>query len=361
MLPGQRENPRPQTEFSNMPSDHEQLVAKVRALYARLHSGSLLAEDTIDVSEATFQDPSAYVEQIYTSVEEFDKSFSAFKVPYDIFRAFPEDKIVLDVGAHWGYSVMAMRHQGCKSRIFSVEAMQSNAAALNMIKSLDNGKYDWFNVAAGAEEGTLNFYVPMLNDNPVTGLSSTGATLDNFFADHLASLVSSYPPKSAAPAVATGDAAPAVATEIPAHSIKLIVNKVKATRIDTLLRANSNLQNDVVGVKMDVEGHESFALRGAEKLFTEQKPMLMLEEANRNDRVTAVMMSYGYFHCERHDGKMVPHLAYSMANDGYWVHPDRVEGYRALGIFAGTVPTAAEMAVPPVSDGVARKGPAGQS
>jgi FkbM family methyltransferase len=331
-----------------MPTDHEQLAAKVRTLYSRLHSNTLLPVDTIDVAEATFQDPSAYVSLIYKSLKEFDKSFSAFKVPYDIFRAFPADRIVLDVGAHWGYSVMAMRHQGCKSRIFSVEAMQSNAAALNMIKSLDKGKYDWFNVAAGAEEGTLKFFIPMLNGVPVTGLSSTGSTLDDFFADHLAGLAESYPPEIKA-------------NEPPAHVIKLIINKVRATRIDALLRANGDLQNDVVAVKMDVEGHESFALKGAEKLFTEQKPMLMLEEANRNDRVTAVMMGYGYFHCERHDGKMVPHLAYSRANDGYWVHPDHVESYRQLGIFEGKLPTAAEMAVPPVSDGVARKGPAGQS
>lgn len=344
-----------------MPSDHEQLAAKVRALYARLHSNTLLPADVIDVADATFQDPSAYVEQIYSSLEAFDQSFASFKVPYDIFRAFPADKIVLDVGAHWGYSVIAMRHQGCQSRIFSVEAMQSNAAALNMIKSLDNGRYDWFNVAAGAEEGTLNFYIPMLNGAPVTGLSSTGATLDDFFADHLASLVTSYPPPAPAPAEAAGGEASSAPQEPLASTVQLIRNKVQATRLDTLLRANGDLQKDVVAVKMDVEGHESFALRGAEKLFTEQKPMLMLEEANRNDRVTAVMMGYGYFHCERHDGKMVPHLAYSTANDGYWVHPDRVEGYRKLGIFEGKVPTAAEMAVPPVSDGVARKGPAGQS
>lgn len=330
-----------------MLSDHEQLAAKVRALYARLHGNTLLPADTIDASEAIFDDKSVYVERIYGSVEEFDKSFREFKIPYDIFRAFPQDKIVLDVGADWGYSVVAMRHQGCKSKIFSIEPIRSNTAALDMIKMLDKGNYVWYNVAAGAEDGKLKFFIPMLNGLPITGLSSTGSTLDDYFADHLAGLAEHHPPQELEPS--------------PTHAVQLIINEVRATRIDTLLRANWDLQKDVVAVKMDVEGHEYFALKGAEKLFTEQKPMLMLEEANRNDRVTAVMMGYGYFHCERHDGKMVPHLAYSHANDGYWVHPDRVDSYRQLGIFAGDMPSAAKIAVPPRSDGAARMGPAGQS
>lgn len=344
-----------------MPSDHQQLATKVRELYARLHSNTLRPSDTIPFEQANFPNLAETVEAIYKSIEAFDKTLPNFKAPYDIFRAFGEDKIVLDVGAHWGYSVIAMRHQGCKSRIFSVEAMKSNAPALYRLKALDQGRYDWFNVAAGAEEGTLNFFIPMINGSPVTGLSSTGATLDDFFADHLASLSSSYPAGSTEQRLVEVKGEKPHFVSAPRDILRLVVNKVKATQIDTLLRANGDLQNDVVGVKMDVEGHEAFALKGAARLFTEQKPVLMLEEANRNARVTEVMMGYGYFHCERHDGKMVPHLAYSFANDGFWVHPDRVEDYRRLGIFEGALPTLAEMAVPPVPDGVARKGPAGQA
>ena len=343
-----------------MLSDHEQLVEKVRALYARLHSNTLLSGDTIPSESATFPDHSTYVKSIYNSTEAFDAILPGFRTPYDIFRAFAVDKIVLDVGAHWGYSAIAMRLQGCQSRIFSIEAMGSNTPALNMLKHLDGGRYDWFNIAADAKDDNLVFFIPMINGFTVEGLSSTGSTLDFYLADHLASLAAAYPPKARAGSEADKNKATSEFPNPLEHEIKLVINRVRATRIDTLLRAHGDLQNDVVAVKMDVEGHESYALRGAEKLFTEQKPMIMMEEANRNERVTAVMMGYGYFHCERHDGKMVPHLAYSFANDGFWVHPDRVEEYRRLGIFEGKLPTKAEMAVPPVSDGVVRKGPAGQ-
>ena len=336
-----------------MLNEHQKLVEQIKALYARLHVNALSPEDIIYAENVAFPDYGAFIPRIYNSPAEFDVNFANFKIPYDIFRAFPANKIILDVGAHWGYSVVAMRHQGCKARIFSIEAMQYNSAALNALKILENGHYDWFNVAAGAEEGELKFYIPVLNGFPATGLSSTGATLDDYFAEHLAGMAVTYPPQTQEPASSN-------IRSTPSHVIKLIVNKVHSTRIDTLLRVHGDLQNDVVAVKMDVEGHESFALKGAEKLFTEQKPMIMMEEANRNERVTAVMMGYGYFHCERHDGKMVPHLAYSLANDGFWVHPDRVEEYRRLGIFEGKLPTKAEMDAPPVSDGVVRKGPAGQ-
>jgi len=327
-----------------MTNPQEVLVAQVRSLYARLHANALEASDTVRFDDVRFDDLGGYVRRIYSSQEEFERSFSEFRAPYDIFRAFPAGKVVLDIGAHWGYSAVAMRHQGCKARIISIEAMRSNASALNALKELDKGNYDWFNVAVGAQENILTFYIPMLNGHAATGLSSTGGTLDDFFADHLAGLAQTYPSRRAD----------------GVNEIKLAVNRIRGACLDTILLERGDIAPHVAAVKMDVEGHEAPALEGAASLFTTQKPLLMLEGANRNQQATSVMMGYGYFHCERHEGRLTPHLAYSYANDGFWVHPDRVEEYRSLGLFEGRTPTPAEVAIPPETDGVVRKGSAGQ-
>ena len=85
---------------------------------------------------------------------------------------------------------------------------------------------------------------------------------------------------------------------------------------------------------MDVEGHEAPALRGAAKLISRQLPMVMIEEANRNPGVVEVMRAHGYDHYELREGKFVMVNEYSWANDGYWLHPQRLDFYRQSGLMA---------------------------
>jgi len=80
------------------------------------------------------------------------------------------------------------------------------------------------------------------------------------------------------------------------------------------------------------------ALRGAERLFGAQRPLLMIEGANRNPEVVELMHRHGYFHAVRAEGYLVPHPEPSDMNDGFWVHPDKSDGYRAAGILRGADP-----------------------
>lgn len=290
-------------------------IDTVRALYRRLRSGELRPDDLIPFSDAALDNLTGCIERMRADVGEFDKALPGFRATYDIFRAFGPDDVVLDAGAHWGYSVAAMRHQGCRSRIISIEAMAANAASLDALKAAEAGRYDWINIAAGADEGVLTFYIPVVNGHAVTGLTSTGGTLDEHGAQHAVNAVRYYPPRN------------------DQHVFQIAVTEVRAARIDTILTQYAI--NNVAAVKMDIEGHEGPALRGAAHLFTEQRPLLMVESANRNPETVAAMTGYGYFHCQRQDGHLVPHLAPSMANDGFFVHPSRVEEYQRLGIFDG--------------------------
>lgn len=313
-----------------MNSDIDAITASVKELYARLHAGALAANDTIDFNSVKVSNTEDYVERIYTDRGEFNRAFGKFGDAYDIFRGFGEDSIVLDVGAHWGYSAVAMRHQKCRAKIVSIEAMSFNMPPLNRLKRIESGNYDCINIAANARNAVLTFYVPVVNGYAITGLASTGSTLDNYFAFLVADQVSHYP------------------NEKPsgANDIRLAIVSVQSAPIDWILSHYLNDPRPVAAIKLDVEGHEAAALQGATKLFAEQKPLLMLENANRDRAAVEVMLSHGYFHTERSDGQLITQTGFSYANDGYWISRDRVAEYRAIGIFTGNVPTVEEASIP---------------
>jgi FkbM family methyltransferase len=304
-------------------SGETELVDRAIALYQRIQDDALLPDDLVRPDEVRYDEGlDNAVERIYRSKRAHRKMFESFIPPFDVFRKFSGDDVVLDVGAHWGYSAVTIRHAGCSARIVSVEAMPMNMPALHRLQTLDP-KYSCVNVAASDSESVLHFFTPVLNGIAIMGLSSTGGTLTTYFAYHLAGLTTAYPPPPGC-----------------ADAARVLASEVAARRLDDILDERGELER-VVAVKMDIEGHEPAALRGAERLFVEQRPLLMVEGANRNPAVVELMQGYGYFHAIREQDRLVPHLEMSDANDGFWVHPDRIEQYRSMGVFHGADPTRA--------------------
>ncbi|MGL5361612.1 MAG: FkbM family methyltransferase [Bosea sp. (in: a-proteobacteria)] len=298
-----------------------------KGLYQRLQSGSLVPADFISVEDVTFPGSEDYLQRIYSDKAEFDASLKSFSEAFSLFSHFPQGSTVLDVGAHWGYSAVAMRHQGCEANILSIEAMSFNIPALHRLKEIDKNRYDCINVAVGNSIGELKFYVPVVNGFACTGLSSTGATLDLYFAFLLEDLAKSYK-----------------APDGLADRFQLLELVVPATTIDLAIASHGVAADSILAMKVDVEGHESPTLMGAHELLSKQKPLLMLENANRDPGVVKTMLGHGYFHTELQGGSLTPHVGFSFANDGFWIHPDRVAWYRERGLFSGTVPTKAEAA-----------------
>ncbi|MGB8819380.1 MAG: FkbM family methyltransferase [Rhizobiaceae bacterium] len=296
----------------------EVLEREAKNLYARLQSGTLSESDILPVAQARFEDQgrSGYLAVIRNDVDEYKKHFASHMEPLSPFRIFSEDSTILDVGAHWGYSVVGMRHQGAKANILSIEALPQNAIELASLKEVEHGKYDYLQVAATEEACELNFYLPAVNGVAVAGLNSTGGTLNDYFASHLASLTTTYLAKEGEP-----------------DRLQVIVHKVAGLPIDTIVK-DRGIADQVVAIKMDVEGHEAPALRGARNLIARQLPLVMIEEANRNPGVVAEMTSQGYDHYELQNRKFVKVNEYSWANDGYWLHPQRLEFYRQSGLMA---------------------------
>ena len=121
-------------------------------------------------------------------------------------------------------------------------------------------------------------------------------------------------------------------TDAGSSDIGLAVVEVPALPIDTLLAQNFPSPPSISAIKMDVEGHEPAALRGARHTLGQHKPLLMIEGGNRNHEVVAEMTGHGYFHCERREGKLFPHPLVIGGVDGFWVHRERIAEYRSLGL-----------------------------
>lgn len=290
------------------------LVDAAKALYRKVHAGTLAGEDILLLKDANFISKESYLASIYTDKRLFFETFSEFSRPYGIFRIFPEDSTLLDVGADWGYSALAMRHQGAIAKIVSVEALVPNTRELNVLKILENGRYDFVQAAVTQEPAELTFYIPAVNGVPVTGLNSTGGTLDDYLAEMFAGFAQRYPAKPGQP-----------------DRLQIVVLKVAGMPLDRIA-ANLGLADTVQAIKMDVEGHEASALRGARGLLGQQHPLIMIEGANRDPGVVDELSSLGYAHYDQIDGKLYSQEARSAFNDGYWLHPRHLEFYRQSGI-----------------------------
>jgi FkbM family methyltransferase len=290
-------------------------IRLVQALYRRLAKGTLQANDLLDSKDAVFEDLRPFMRLIYNDNALFQQYFSTFIPTYDIFRVFGADAVILDVGAHWGYSALAMRRQGAKAKIISVEAVHQNAVVLEVLKELEAGRYDYIECAATEKSEKLQFYIPAVNGVANTGSSSTGGTLSNKYAFLVADLAPRY-----------------AALEGQNDRFQLINHKINGRPLDAITKA-LGITNSVQAIKMDIEGHEASAIRGAWKLINKQRPLMMVEGANTDIQVVEIMKQLNYIHFDRTDGKLVRKKTLSKANDGFWLHSEKLDHYRELGLF----------------------------
>lgn len=294
------------------------LRQSIELLYERLQHGQLREDDTIDVNAVQSPDLGGFAARLYHDRAEFETHFAAFMAPFAIFRAFSGNTIVLDVGAHWGYSALAMRHQGCAARIVSVEAMPFNVPALQRLAEIDGANYGYLNLAATDRPTELTFFVPVVNKQAAGGLASTGATLAPEFAEMLAARAEHFP---------------APVDGIP-DDVRIATLRVRGATLDSIAESLDVPDRRLVAIKMDVEGHEARALAGASRVLRSEKPLLMVEGGSRFLPVVEVITAHGYVSAAMVDGQLRAHDGVVRAGDGFWVHPDHVGWYRQLGIHA---------------------------
>lgn len=289
-----------------------ELFLRIDALYRRVRENALLETDVVPVSELLPENVQESLRLIASDPAALETILPGFQKPFAVFRFCGVDETVLNVGAHWGYSAVAMRNSGCRGHILSIEAMPANATALAYLKSLQ-ADYDFVNVAASDTSGTLRFYIPTIDRHPILGFATTGGTLQRYLARELARI-----------AVQRRSSAE------HQQEVGIAIIDVPAVPIDDVVGAG----RAIAAIKIDVEGHEPAAIRGARRVLTTDKPLIMIEGANRDAGVAEQLTALGYFHCVLVDGMLTRHAERTTDNDGFWLHTDKTDRYRSEGLIA---------------------------
>jgi len=248
---------------------------------------------------------------------------------YRIFRAFVDPaEVVLDIGASWGYSAASLWAVGCGCRIVSFEALPQYTDCLARVAALRPGRYDYRMIALGLAPGVVRLVTPVVGDLAMAALSTASRQLD---VPSIAGLV-------------MGAARDRFSSEDPA-AFTLAETDVAIQSLDHVLAAqdgSSPVGPDtlIAAVKIDVMGLEYEVAVGARDTLRTHKPLVMTAGGNRVPGMSAFMEALGYFYAERDGASLVHVPGIGGAVNGFFVHRDRAESYRGLGILGGPAPQA---------------------
>lgn len=166
-----------------------------------------------------------------------------------------EEGVIMDVGANIGIMTAHLSRKFPKAEIHCIEPVPTNLSVLNKIIAhfkLRNTKV--FNVAVGEREEELEMVLPVHKKVKMQGLAHVVHDSIDEWND--------------------GEKF-----------------KVKSTTIDQLEEGKT-----VLGIKMDIENFEYFALKGATKILTNQSPVIYLElwENENRDQCFDFLEGLGY-------------------------------------------------------------------
>lgn len=191
--------------------------------------------------------------------------YKVFKIPYESdFKAlefFPNEtkKLFVDVGVNRGMSIDS---EFLFTSNIEVIGLEPNAVLydklLNVFKN--NNKVKFINAGLGETEGEFNFYIPFYR---------------GWMFDGLASLIKESPGEWLKDNLINYDESKLVLKE----------TKIKIVALDSL-------KLKPYFVKLDIQGYELSALKGADATLKEHEPVLLIESPDTE--IISLLSGYGY-------------------------------------------------------------------
>ena len=235
-----------------------------------------------------------------------------------VFTHFRKDMgTILDIGAHWGYTALAMRLSGTDCPIISIEASAMHIECLDELRRHDP-QYDFLIQALGDRAAQHHLYTPVVNGVHVTGLSNIDGNIFNLHhAQHLASLIE---------------------TSIPvaeSYRVQFAKQSVELRPLDEVLARPFRVpSNRIAAMKIDVEHHEFPVLVGASGVIARDRPFIMIEGANRSPPIAKFLGGMGYLYGDRDGSQIRLNPEISKEINGYWIHPKHRPAYEQAGLLA---------------------------
>lgn len=109
----------------------------LHAFKTRCAAGELETDDIIALSFEWLDAPPEAIDNVLSKKEDAEPDILPFR------HFGREDGVILDIGAHWGYTAASMRLAGARSPIVSFEAIGAHRPCLERLKQLDTS-YDFF-------------------------------------------------------------------------------------------------------------------------------------------------------------------------------------------------------------------------
>jgi len=90
----------------------------------------------------------------------------------------------------------------------------------------------------------------------------------------------------------------------------------------------------IVGMKIDTEGYEGQVIAGCPKLLAMQRPLVLCEAGHTNASVCQLLKA-GYVYARRENRQLKIVLGPTAGVNGFFLHPDRAQEYRRIGLLKG--------------------------
>lgn len=248
-------------------------------------------------------------------IEEFMRKGQIHDQDYVVFGAFRDpESTILDVGAHFGYSVTSIWSSGAASSVISFEPNPHFEPCFQHIAKLRPGRYDYRLVALSESAGALGFAMPVVNGYGMGALTTACASPD---VGSLAQNIVKYSVKSH-----------------PITSFHVHRFEAQAARLDDLLAAGGFCvpTNKIVAIKIDTEGYEVQILRGCPELLATQRPLVLAEGGHSNPLVYSQLMPLGYLYARRIGKQLQIVSGPAPAINGFFLHPAHADEYRRIGL-----------------------------
>ncbi|TPJ86968.1 MULTISPECIES: FkbM family methyltransferase [unclassified Mesorhizobium] len=288
-----------------------EMMSAVDGLFDRFRTGTLKPEDYADITELTVDANPEGADYWLASKEIYEIDVLPFRHLNDT------ESVILDVGAHLGYTAATIRNLPVRNHIHSFEPFIVCHPVLDRLAAIDP-KFTYSRLACSDHSGTVDAYNLVVNGNLIGGTTTIrGATFASWFSTYLSGRVGEQ-----------------MIPLVDRYEARVLRADFETVRLDDMLLPNAPWRHHgrrIVGLKIDVEGHELSAVAGAQRILREHQPLVMIEITDFASMKEA-MADVGYRPFERVEDKIRP--VQNIHYNTYYVHDDMLEHYRRIGLIA---------------------------
>jgi FkbM family methyltransferase len=220
-----------------------------------------------------------------------------------VFSNFTDSKeVFLDIGANYGYSAVSFRLFNREAKIISFEPNPWLKPALQWLKSKEGERFDYYMYGVGDKAVTLELYIPCLNNIPNLYLASFVADRFGPAAEDIQYIRQLMQAKS--------------------HEVYNIC------KVPVEIKPIDDFGLNPTIVKIDAETFEYQVLQGMRNTLARCRPLIMLEGANRDEKIRSFFSDISYSYAQRSGSRLTLFEGISSLDNGYFIPNERLDEYR---------------------------------